>query len=57
MKAIVMFLRDQVVVERTITGEKVTAKILKGGRGYVTADGNTYIFRRIESIDLIREDA
>jgi len=57
VKAIVMFLRDQVVVERTITGEKVTAKILKGGRGYVTADGNTYIFRRIESIDLIREDA
>lgn len=56
MKAIVVYLRDDVVTEDTYEADRITVKILADGRGYVTVDNDMAIYRRVERILIKRGD-
>lgn len=54
MKALVVFLIDEVVCEDRLEGARITAKIHKDRVGYVSCDGETRIYARIEKVTLTK---
>jgi ATP-dependent Clp protease adapter protein ClpS len=50
MRAIVIYLLDDTVRTDVHKGARITAKIHRDGRGYVTCDGNMTLYRHVEKI-------
>jgi len=56
MKATVVAVIDGTVTEETHTADRITCKIHRDGRAYITLDNDTVIYRRAERIQLERGD-
>lgn len=56
MKAFVLYMRDKVVVEDSYEGDRITAKMHKKGRGYVTIDNDIVIYKKMVRVVLHRGD-